>query len=130
VGTNYYWHEKPAPCSTCGHDRSKVLHIGKSSMGWVFMLHVDPEEGLNTLEDWRCRWLENGSKILSEYGTLTPLDKMEDIILDRENTSKPWSVDDMRQNCAIQGPNGLYRGTLNFAPTDDATYDLVDGEFS
>lgn len=130
MGTNYHWHEKPAPCHACGHDDSKVLHIGKSSLGWVFMLHVDPEEGLNTLRDWRDRWLEPGSKILSEYGTLISIDQMLDIILDREHTGEVWSGMKQANNGAIPGPRGLYRGHKNFAPIDDATYDLVDGEFS
>lgn len=130
MGTNYYWHEKPAPCHACGHDESKVIHIGKSSMGWVFFLHTDPEEALNTLEDWQDRWKEPGSKILSEYGTLTDIDKMNDIILDRENTNKPWTSNKMKDSGAIQGPNGLYRGVMNQPAPDDATYDLDDGEFS
>lgn len=130
MGTNYYWHQKPAPCRTCGHDEAKVIHIGKSSMGWVFMLHVDSEEGLNTLEDWQDRWTKPGSKILSEYGTLTDIEKMNDIILDRENASEPWSVSRMAQNQASPGPRGLYRGVFNFQPSNDETYDLVDSEFS
>jgi len=129
MGTNYYWHEQPAPCHACGHDKAKILHIGKSSMGWVFMLRVDPEEGLNTLRDWRDRWTEPGSKILSEYGTLIQPSGMSEIILDRANMSAPWSVQKQKENGAIQGPNGLYRGFQNFAPIDDATYDLVDKEF-
>ena len=129
MSTNYYWHEKPAPCHACGHDKSKILHIGKSSMGWVFMLHIDSEESLSTLEDWQDRWAESGSKILSEYGTLIPIDQMNDIILDRENTGDVWSLNEQIAYRATQGPNGLYRGLSNFAPADNATYDLVTGEF-
>lgn len=130
MGTNYHWHEKPAPCHACGHDKSKVLHIGKSSMGWVFMLHIDSEEGLNTLEDWQYRWKEPGSKIFSEYGTLISIDQMNDIILDRENSCHPWTVQKQKDNGAIQGPNGLYRSVRYFAPMDNATYDLAPGTFS
>lgn len=129
MSTNYYWHEKPAPCHACGHDKSKVLHIGKSSMGWVFMLHVDPEEGLNTLRDWQDRWTESGSKIISQYGTGIGIDQMNDIILDRENTCGVWSVKKQQENRAISGPNGLYRGFSNSTPADNATYDFVSGEF-
>lgn len=130
MSTNYYWHEKPAPCDKCGHDEAKAIHIGKSSLGWVFMLHVDPEESLHTLEDWIDRWAEPGSRIMSEHGTLTSSEKMEDIITDRENTSEQWNLSKMLANQASAGPNGLYRGNRNLAPIDNATYDLVEGEFS
>ena len=130
MGTNYYWHEKSAPCHACGHDKARVLHIGKSNMGWVFMLHIDPEESLSYLEDWQERWKEPGSRILSEYGTQISIDQMNDIILDRENSCDRWSAQKMIENQAISGPNGLYRGLNNFPAPNDATYDLVDGEFS
>ena len=130
MSTNYYWHEKPAPCEKCGHDKAKVLHIGTSSLNWVFMLHVDPEESLHTIEDWFERWKELGSKIVSEYGTLTSIEKMKDIILDRENTSSRWNPIEMAGNQAVYGPHGLYRGKQNVTPAENATYDLVEGEFS
>ncbi len=99
-------------------------------MGWVFMLRVDPEEGLHELEDWIDRWGERGSKIISEYGTQIQVHQMLDIITDRENASEQWSENLMARNNAILGPRGLYRGANNDIPVDDATYDLVSGEFS
>ena len=33
-------------------DGNDVLHIGKSSSGWCFSLHVIPEQGINSLQDW------------------------------------------------------------------------------
>lgn len=130
MSTNYYWHEKSNPCDKCGHDEAKILHIGKSSIGWVFMLHVDSEEGLHTIQDWFDRWKEFGSRILSEYGTLTSIEKMTNIILDRENISSQWGKMKMLANHAEYGPNGLYRGTRNTIPKGNASYDLVEGEFS
>ena len=44
MGTNYYLHKKP-PCEACGHEPAP-LHIGKSSGGWCFSLHVIPEIAL------------------------------------------------------------------------------------
>jgi len=131
MSTNFYWHEKPKVCVTCGHNLSKTIHIGKSSPGWVFMLHVDPEEGLHTLNDWIDKWNEPGSLIYNEYGTLISNSDMSRIILDRENfesTRKDTSY--LMKNHAVEGPRGLLRGDRNFAPPDDETYDLVDGEFS
>lgn len=36
MGTNYYLELRENPCPTCGRDTSRDLHIGKSSVGWVF----------------------------------------------------------------------------------------------
>lgn len=82
------------------------------------------------MEDWYDRWKEPGSRIVSEFGTLTPIHKMMDIILDRENSAEQWSESEMTRNGAVLGPRGLYRGVRNEFPLDDATYDLVSGEFS
>lgn len=38
MGTNYYLHSQD-PCEHCGRSYPE-LHIGKSSAGWVFALHV------------------------------------------------------------------------------------------
>jgi hypothetical protein len=63
MGTNFYL--RIDPCERCG--RSDVqLHIGKSSSGWCFALHVIPEEGINCLEDWEQKWAKG--KIFDEYG--------------------------------------------------------------
>ena len=58
MSINYYhYEEQSAPCPTCGHKKKiKRLHIGKSSYGWAFSLHIIPHEGLNSLDDWRERW--------------------------------------------------------------------------
>lgn len=50
MGTNYYLHTKP-DCECCGRG-FEPLHIGKSSGGWCFSLHVMPEDNINTLDDW------------------------------------------------------------------------------
>jgi len=38
LGTNYYWQESE-PCAACGRGYEQV-HVGKSSAGWCFSLHV------------------------------------------------------------------------------------------
>lgn len=66
MGTNYYLQEKP-PCDKCGREFER-LHIGQSSAGWCFALHVIPELGINNLADWKKRWEEHPSVIRDEYG--------------------------------------------------------------
>lgn len=71
MGTNYYLHEKP-PCPTCGHGEGP-LHIGKSSAGWCFSLHIIPELQINNLGDWVDRWSQPNVVIKDEYGdAITP----------------------------------------------------------
>ncbi len=70
MGTNYYL-KTAAPCPTCGHEQ-EPLHIGKSSGGWVFSLHVDPDAGLCDLPDWESRWAKPGATITDEYGETIP----------------------------------------------------------
>lgn len=48
MGTNYYFER-----ITCDKCLSKErLHIGKSSMGWMFALREQPEYQIHTLQDW------------------------------------------------------------------------------
>ncbi|NOX49183.1 MAG: hypothetical protein GXP16_01430 [Gammaproteobacteria bacterium] len=133
MGTNYYWHEKSSPCDKCGHDEAKEIHIGKSSNSWVFFLHVDSEEGIFGLTDWVDRFAEDGSYIMSEYGTRIPGATMLAVILERKNTENSWSAETIKRNHAKPGPSGLYRGIdhRHFDPPDPDTdvYDLVEGEF-
>ena len=104
MGTNYYLHEKPS-CDECGRPYD-ALHIGKSSGGWCFSLHVIPDEGLNSLDDWRERWSRPGRHIASEYGDDVPIAEMEDIICNRswERTDSPRDPEFLRRNEAELGP--------------------------
>jgi hypothetical protein len=83
MSTNYYLHEKP-DCECCGRTY-EPLHIGKSSFGWAFSLHVIPEEGINTLDDWRDRWSRKGSYIRNEYGDRISIADMETTITYRRD---------------------------------------------
>lgn len=106
MGTNYYLHEAK-PCPTCGHS-NPPRHIGKSSAGWVFMLHVYPEEGINTYEDWYERWTRQGAVIMDEYGVnQIPLQFMVKTVTARAGTLRSTS----------HRPEGQ-------------TYEYVDVEFS
>jgi hypothetical protein len=71
VGTNYYWtgHTSP-PCP---------IHIGKSSIGWVFGFHAIPDRGLVSWAAWRAA-LEGGGVIRDEYGEVIPLERFVQIV--------------------------------------------------
>lgn len=133
MGTNYYLCEKP-PCPHCGRPYERK-HIGKSSAGWCFTLHVIPEEGINDLEDWQRIWAEPGAQITNEYGEAVSVDDMVKTV-----TARTWSSRDKmsggwyQDNYAQLGPNGLARhaiGTVNGCIKHGAgTWDCIVGDFS
>jgi hypothetical protein len=111
MGTNYYLEER-LPCTCCGRPYD-TLHIGKSSAGWVFSLHVIPGE-IETLDQWKDRWSKEGVRIVNEYGnTLTP-DDMLQVITQRSH------------------PKGLLRHDLDSRSfgRGEGTWDYRLGEFS
>jgi hypothetical protein len=136
MGTNYFafgtTHED---CDEAGQ-----LHVGKSSSGWCFSLAV--RKGLQSLADWQELWSLPGVQIKDEYGRpVTPEQMIKQI------TGRSWGrassgdpdgypaldrAEWLRQNCAVEGPNGLARHTYEARPPEgepNATYDLVEGWF-
>lgn len=139
MGTNYYLHEDT--CPTCGRG-PEPLHIGKSSAGWVFALHVIPEEGINDLADWVDRW-RKGGEIRDEYGQAVTREEMFTIITQRFRD--PWEekrkrspvmysswADFHQKNESVEGPAGLIRCRegVRGVRHGKGTYDLHPGEFS
>ncbi|MCR9093422.1 MAG: hypothetical protein NXI30_04340 [bacterium] len=116
MGTNYYWRPKSEePCETCGHvEFQDDLHIGKSSGGWCFSLHVIPEEEIHNLDDWRERWALEGSTIVNEYGTIVAPEEMDVIVTERSWGGKPPHRHMIDNHCIAHG---------------EGTWDLCVGEF-
>ena len=141
MGTNYYWISDP--CVTCQHSRER-LHIGKSSWGWCFGLHVIPELGANSYEAWKKKWRSDG-KIVNEYGESVTTTEMEAIITEREHDvlrKKEWMLmgylneaDFHRNNHSERGPKGLLRHAISqdgrhCIGHGAGTWDYIVGEFS
>lgn len=136
MGTNYYV-ELENVCTCCGRGGER-LHIGKSSAGWCFGLHVDPERNIRSLEDWKKVWA--GKQIISEYNEPITEEKMLSIILDRKWKGKsdtPFgyrSWENFHQaNHSVPGPNNLVRSRIDgihCVGHGDGTYDLILGGFS
>lgn len=141
MGTNYYLHQKP-DCECCGRP-FEPLHIGKSSAGWCFSLHVLPEDGINTLDDWRKLWGAPGAHIRNEYGESVTVDDLERWItergLERDWSDERWwrgfcssEQDFHNRNHSERGPRGLLRhriGSFCIAH-GDGPWDCMVGEFS
>lgn len=139
MGTNYYWHEKHE-CETCGRPY-EPKHIGKSSMGWVFALHVYPENGIADIDDWERLWAMPGSKILDEYGREVTVAEMRAAIMARARPDEVWKrspalYDSWEEfhaaNNSERGPAGLLRtrGGYNFVRHGAGTWDCFTGDFS
>lgn len=144
MGTNFYYHSKP-DCEYCGRS-FEPIHIGKSSAGWVFALHVYPEdstEAINDLPDWLKLFDKEGSFIRDEYGQTVSVPDMIRYITERgrEDWSKarkkiPFMYKSWRdfheQNNSEEGPQGLLRSKTNSRciAHGAGTWDLFVGEFS
>lgn len=137
MGTNYYL--KTNVCSHCGRGAERK-HIGKSSAGWCFTLHVYWEEGIKDLPDWKALFENSGNRIEDEYGHLVGVKDMLSVITDRrykDRESKPtgylsWE-DFYERNNAVPGPHDLIRHRIGGSfclGHGDGTWDLVQGEFS
>jgi hypothetical protein len=133
MGTNYYLYDKP-PCKECGRPQ-EAKHIGKSSAGWCFSLHVIPEEGITDLEDWKKLWNQEEAVIKDQYGTTFDQAIVERGITERgipgetSHTSSIW----LKKNSAEDGPNGLFRHRIDGIHCighGKGTWDLIIGKFS
>lgn len=113
MGTNYYLHERE-PCECCGRE-FKAMHIGKSSHGWCFSLHVDPNDNVQSLDDWRRLWSQPGARIVDECGAHITPEAMEQTITNRSH------------------PHGLTRSRIDgyhCVGHGEGTWDYITGEFS
>ena len=134
MGTNYYLHEPG--CPTCGHEPNPPLHIGKSSAGWCFSLHVinDPERpsSIMSLEQWQKEWAKPGLSIRDEYEQTISPEEMLGIITERARENPPTDSFDYYGNNAQRGPNNLIRHAIDrhCIGWGEGTWDLITGEFS
>ncbi len=109
MGTNYYI-KNTIECPECGQPKAADYHIGKSSAGWCFSLHVDPENGINDLKDVKRLWAYKTIK--DEYGSTISKKYMIDVITDRWIGIRRHEIGSF---CIGHGPG---------------TYDYIIGEFS
>ena len=134
------------------------LHIGKSSMGWCFSMHVIPELKINSWADWRKFRTSYGVKIvdedLEEVSILNLIDRVEnrsckrplgkpedifekpkdDFLKNLYKGIETWG-DFYKQNSAIPGPNNLLRHDMNAKYSScvgygEGTWDYLTGEYS
>lgn len=146
MGTNYYLHRNV--CAHCGRG-DEPLHIGKSSAGWCFSLHVgtlgddEPLSHIADLDGWRAIW--HDGEISDKYGNKLSIAEMEMVITVRDNStlndwdSREWrgylnEYDFHARNYSERGPRGLLRHRISDAnhcvKHGDGTWDCITGDFS
>ncbi len=139
MGTNYYLQKKSGTCPTCGHCYENPRHIGKSSGGWCFSLHVYPEENIITLKDWKKLYHDADAIIVNEYGEFISANDMDAIITDRswKKSEEPYGYASWyhfhENNHSMDGPNGLLRHRVDgrhCVGHGEGTWDYIIGEFS
>jgi hypothetical protein len=145
MGCNFYLHPQ-ADCPCCKRPYER-LHIGKSSYGWCFSLHVIPDLGIHTLEDWQERWSQPGAFIRDEYGDeVSPEEMLAKIAERAHNVKTDWDSDWWRhrdyyqdetdfhyKNMSERGPNFLLRHRVDgvhCCGQGPGTYDYILGYFS
>jgi len=135
MSTNYYLH---APvCPHCGNEEEPPLHLGKSSIGWCFGLHVYPEDGIN---NWQQMWSkidyltkDHNYEIRDEYGDFVGSGKFFSIVWDRSgNPDKLFDEQWLKNNYATLGPYGLARHVLlagHCIGHGEGPFDYLVGDF-
>jgi hypothetical protein len=135
MGTNFYWKKAGNVCPTCNRKDEVELHIGKSSGGWCFSLHVYPDDGINDLSDWLPKLLDPESVIWNEYGDQVSVAEMLRWIARRgygADKARKQDASFYSQNYAEPGPNGLARHQLGHGCISQGagTWDCITGDFS
>ncbi len=146
MGTNYYLHyneEVVGECCSCGQTikKQKIRHLGKSSGGWHFALHVYPDEMICDFDDVlneikRAR--ASGGVVKDEYNVEYTFDEFFDVVTKRSRAEKvdySWYGSKKRfldSNSAEEGLNNLVRARVgrHCIGHGEGTYDYFVGEFS
>lgn len=114
MGTNYYWRTP---------DEKDDLHIGKSSSGWMFALHVDRDGPCpRNLLGWRQLWATAQGAIYNEYGAKIEVEVMLKIITHRKGRYEAGLPDPHLRRHPVDGRRCLGHG--------NGTWDELTGEFS
>jgi hypothetical protein len=159
MGTNYYLatlneeYDAKCPIKRKTEARYNMTHLGKSSGGWTFALHVYPERSIYTLDCWVREMQEYDSKdsllIFDEYYQTHTLQEFLNVVRDR-HSDETWDEMEKRikeskfyndytnldsflaRNHAVRGPNFLLRRKLDdyhCISYGEGTWDHVIGEF-
>ena len=125
MGTNYYLIDK---------ERDEEYHLGKSSAGWCFALHVSPEENIHDLSDILNKIKQPSKHIINEYGDKITTTEFLEIVTERAWKNNADNITDLflKENQAETGPNNLLRSKIDNVHCighGAGTYDFIIGVF-
>lgn len=130
MGTNYYVHKEPDLLDKLQGAQPTILHLGKSSGGWCFAMHVQPELGLRDFVSW-MRYLRKGKvTIYDEYDCVVSFDEMVHIISKR-SFPRNQKIAEIEPEC--YHPGGCRRhGEDSYGRVKQGvgTYDYFNMDFS
>jgi len=126
MGTNYYLESKP--CPHCGRG-GETRHIGKSSAGWVFALHVYPNDGINDLFDWRELFNSDETVTRDEHGnTISRHDMLARIMCHLGDPKLHRKSEYMGEGTWFDARYGLWRSGKH--ENGAGPWDYHEGDFS
>jgi hypothetical protein len=141
MSINYYLQKKPNLMERLAGVEDNFLHIGKSSGGWCFSLHVgDGSDNLpRSLKEWYKLFRRNHNTIRDEYSRVLTPDEMLAVICKRSCGPfkfRPYEwykteEEFFEKNSALKGPNNLLRHKIGGTCIGHGagTWDLRTGEF-
>ena len=145
MGTNYYAEQ------THLVEPATTLHLGKSSAGWCFALHIYPDMGISSYADMiamleRCSVLGiHEWQIKDEYGRNISISEFKGVVANRNGGPKPLRLsfqksgwyssfkDFLDKNSAQEGPFNLLRANIDgelCVGHGDGTFDYFVHDFS
>ena len=139
MGTNYYSVHRSVDLETFDgwdlrhSEDGRCLHIGKSSGGWCFSLHVIPDRGITSLGAWVPILIDPERAIVDEYLEELDWEKMMRTITARGRKEPAnWDHERYERNYAEPGPNNLARHSIGHGCVEHGpgTWDLIEGSFS
>jgi hypothetical protein len=93
-----------------------------------------PEDGINSLDDWKGLFASPGVEIVDEHGDTVSAEDMLKLITERSwGTDRKMGAQWYAENYAELGPNGLARHKIDgrhCIAHGKGTYDLIRGVFS
>ena len=139
MGTNYYLHQ--SVCESCGRGDNE-LHIGKSSAGWAFALHVgDAGSGQPaSVTEWMSVLSSPDGIIRDEYDCQVSLIELLRTMFHRAGGPKTKDADpaNMGDSSRYDPDVNLWRASVasvnprdySATPIPGCTVDLCRGDFS